>query len=172
MRALASLAAVIALVACSQQPASQAPSTTPAPAATVHRSDILFRRQDGLLTLWTVDGVQRTSAVSLGVVGPEWTLRGMGDFNGDGQTDYLWRRNDGIVSIWMMNGTTVASRDFIEGGPGSSWDVAGVGDYNGDGKADILFRNSAGQLSIWIMNGSTVVSRSVLGGIGTEWTVQ
>jgi FG-GAP repeat len=35
----------------------------------------------------------------------DWTIRGVGDFNGDGKADILWRNTSGVVYVWLMNGT-------------------------------------------------------------------
>ena len=37
------------------------------------------------------------------VVGPDWQIQSVGDFNADGRSDIVWRSNWGAVSIWWMN---------------------------------------------------------------------
>ena len=38
---------------------------------------------------------------------PQWQLRGLADFNGDGQLDVLWHHQmTGDLYVWFMNGTT------------------------------------------------------------------
>jgi hypothetical protein len=170
-RVLVLVAAAFAIVACNQASQEKAAPSEATMQVAMHRSDILFRRHDGLLTLWSVDGTQKTGSVNLGTIGSEWSFHGMADFNGDGNADLLWRRNDGVISIWTLNGGAVASREVLANGPDASWDILHVADYNGDGRADILFRNAAGTLSIWCMNGASVVSRNVVGNVGPEWGI-
>ena len=67
----------------------------------------------------------------------DWTVVGVGDFNGDGKADILWRHTSGTLYQWQMNGTSVIGAGSPGGAP-TDWTVVGVGDFNGDGKADVL----------------------------------
>ena len=42
-----------------------------------------------------------------GGAGLDWTVEGLGDFNGDGKADILLRHTSGAFYIWLMNGTTI-----------------------------------------------------------------
>jgi hypothetical protein len=68
---------------------------------------------------------------------PQWTIVGIGDFNGDSHADLLWRDNTGIVAIWEMNGTQILNPTSAAVANVPGWSVAGVGDFNGDGRSDI-----------------------------------
>jgi len=124
------------------------------------KADILWRnRFTGMVTMWLMNG---TSPAGWGVIimnagNADWTVAGVGDFNGDGKADILWRNTStGMVTMWLMNGTSKISEATILNAGNTDWTVAGVGDFNGDGKADILWRNtSTGIVSMWLMNGTT-----------------
>ena len=126
------------------------------------KADILWRnRFTGMVTMWLMNG---TSPAGWGVIimnagNADWTVAGVGDFNGDGKADILWRNTStGMVTMWLMNGTSKISEATILNAGNTDWTVAGVGDFNGDGKADILWRNtSTGIVSMWLMNGTTSV---------------
>ncbi|MBF0458858.1 MAG: VCBS repeat-containing protein [Nitrospirae bacterium] len=87
-----------------------------------------------------------------------WTIVGVGDFNGDGNTDILWRDTiNGTNYVWLMNGTSYSSGLALPSLTGNTWIVSGVGDFDKDGKADILWRNiSTGENVIWLMNGAAI----------------
>ena len=72
-------------------------------------SDILWRKSDGQLVIWQMNGLQITTIADYGVVSLAWTVVGVGDFNGDGTSDILWRKADGQLVIWQMNGLQITT---------------------------------------------------------------
>jgi hypothetical protein len=135
------------------------------------RKDLVFRRDEGLLSMYFMNGAQVASAAIVGQVAVEWTLVGIGDFNGDGKADLLFRRIDGMLALYLMNGAQVQSAQLL-GGIGTEWRVVGVGDFNGDGRADFMTRRVFdGMLAIYLMNGFQVLDAQLLGQVGTEWTL-
>jgi Cysteine-rich secretory protein family/FG-GAP-like repeat len=113
-----------------------------------------------------------SSSGSLGSVATDWTIQGVGDFNGDGKTDILWRHTSGAAHIWLMNGTTSSSSSGSPGSVATDWTIQGVGDFNGDSKTDILWRHTSGVVHIWFMNGTTIGSSGSPGSVATDWTIQ
>jgi ELWxxDGT repeat protein len=129
--------------------------------------DILWRSTSGQVSLWTMNGSAITGGGDLtsggAAVRPDasWSIAGIGDFNGDGNSDILWRNSSGALNLWQMNGTTITSGGAVTSGgvavsPDASWHVVEIGDFNGDGNSDILWRNDSGVLSEWLMNGNTI----------------
>jgi sRNA-binding regulator protein Hfq len=74
------------------------------------RADILFRRSDGMLAMFLMNGFTVLASQVLGVVGPDIVVLGLGDFNGDGRADLAFRRvSDGLMAIYLMNGFQILS---------------------------------------------------------------
>jgi hypothetical protein len=73
------------------------------------RADILWRHAgDGELYVWnsqTGSAAVNFVGQSLGVVGLDWTVAAIGDYDGDGRADVLFRNADGRVYVWNSNDT-------------------------------------------------------------------
>ena len=159
------------------------PAPPPGPACTLAshlgdfngdgRSDLMFRRTDGLLSQYLMNGFQVLSVQSLGPVGFEWTLEAVADFNGDGNADLLFRRSsDGMVALYLLSGSQLLGAQLL-GAVGLDWDLVGTADFNGDGRADMLFRRrSDGMFSLYLMNGFQVLQAQLLGAVGTDFRVR
>ena len=133
-------------------------------------ADLLFRHNDGSVTLWLMNGLNMVSSVGLLGANPDWRVSHVADFNGDGKADILWRNTNGAVTVWLMDGINVISRVGLLG-PDPVWSVSHVGDFNGDGKADILWRNTNGAVTVWLMNGISVATATGLLGADANWRV-
>jgi hypothetical protein len=144
------------------------------------RADILFRNTaTGEVYVWnsqTGSPAVNFLGQSLGTVGTDWSIKGVGDFNGDGRADVLWRSDAGDVYVWLdsptgapaMTGQTVSS-------VGNDWAIMGLGDFNGDGRDDILWRHAGdGELYVWNSQlGSSAVNflGQSVGVVGLDWSV-
>ena len=62
------------------------------------------------------------SSNSLGTVPANWTVAGVGDFNGDHKADILWRNDAGSVQIWDMNDGNILSTHDLGLVP-SNWHI-------------------------------------------------
>ncbi len=142
------------------------------------KSDILLRDgSNGDCFVWEMDGLNLLSDKSHGYVGwkppnTNWTVAGVGDFNGDGKSDILLRDgSNGDCFVWEMNGLKLLSdKSYGYVGwtpPNAQWTVAGVADFNGDGKSDILLRDGAnGNCFVWEMDGLKLLSDNSFGYVG------
>ena len=87
----------------------------------------------------------------------QWQLRGLADFNGDGQTDLVWHHQaTGDIYVWLMNGTTAVGATYTNPSrfADTRWELVRVADLNSDGKADLLWHHqTSGDLYVWYMNG-------------------
>ena len=132
-------------------------------------SDILWRRADGLVSIWSMSGATMAGAVTRGGIGNGLTIAGTGDFSGDGRDDIVWRAANGAVSLRGDGGWT----DTFVANVGLVWGLAGVGDFNFDGKDDFLWRNtSTGQVAVWTMNGAAALQQKVLTGAPMNWEIK
>jgi chitodextrinase len=125
------------------------------------KSDILWHNSaTGSNSIWLMNGatISGGAANFATVADLNWSIAGVGDFDGDGKSDILWRNGaTGEISIWLMNGATILSRPVFGAVTDLNWGIAGVGDFDGDGKSDVLWHNSTtGSNSIWLMNGATI----------------
>lgn len=132
-------------------------------------SDILWRNtSSGAVLQSAMNGTQVLSSTFIGG-DLNWTIAGLGDFNGDGTADILWRQSSGAVLQTLMSGTRVMSSAVLS--VNSTYSVAGTGDFNADGKTDILWRyNSTGAVFESQMNGSQTTATFGIGG-DLSWTV-
>ena len=136
------------------------------------KGDIFLRNiSNGDVGMWVMQGTQVVHQVDFGSVPLNWTVAGIGDFDGNGSFDLLWRDTAGHVAIWLMNGTSIVSNGIIANNVPTSMNIVETGDYNGDGKSDILWVDNTGNVTIWFMNGfgGSVTND---GTVGTNWSVQ
>ena len=134
------------------------------------KSDILWRNDDGTISIWLIDGATPKATPVVGTMSTAWRIASSGDFDGDGKSDIAWRNDDGTIAIWLMNGATPKATPVV-GTMRPAWKIASSGDYDGDGKSDILWRNDDGTISIWLMDGATPKATPVVGMMSTTWKI-
>ncbi|HXK10020.1 MAG TPA: VCBS repeat-containing protein, partial [Vicinamibacteria bacterium] len=145
--------------------------------------DILWHNGvSGSLNVWLLVDGKSTGNPALGpgaLADPNWQVRGLADFSGDGNTDLLWHNSaTGQVYVWRMNETTVLGGSYLSPDrfADTNWRIKGVGDFNGDGKPDLLWQHKkTGGLYVWLMNGLTAISGVYLNPgsfSGVNWQVR
>lgn len=88
------------------------------------KADILWRRDDGDIYLWTLDGTAVAGYQQVPDAGPEWVIQGLGDLDADGKPDIVFRNaGTGEVYIWLMEGAAFKSGGSL-GNPGAIWTIA------------------------------------------------
>jgi hypothetical protein len=122
------------------------------------KPDIVWHNNaSGNLRVWYMDGVTRTSQISIDGVGDtRWRVAGIGDFNGDQKPDIIWQHDTaGWLAVWLMNGPTlIGGLDMTPVQVDVQWKIAGTADLNADGKTDLVWRNiNNGEVGAWLMNG-------------------
>ncbi len=97
------------------------------------RSDILWRRNNGLVFIWLMNGTLRIGVGSPGTAGNVWQIVETGDLDGDGYTDILWRNQSpaGQVFAWFINGTDRVGQGPLGGVP-HVWQIEGTADFDGE----------------------------------------
>jgi hypothetical protein len=119
-------------------------------------SDLIwYQPARGLLAYWIMNG---NSIVRHGeqATNGTYTIRQIGDFNGDRRADIIWLGSAGDMQLWQGNGTTFDWRSFYQYPTG--WTLVNADDVDGDGRDDLIWHQPArGLLAYWIMNGNIVV---------------
>lgn len=77
------------------------------------KADLIWRNvSTGANEIWLMNSNTRSSVVSLtpSVTDSNWDIKGVVDFDNDGQLDILWRHATlGYNHVWVMNGTSYVS---------------------------------------------------------------
>jgi hypothetical protein len=68
----------------------------------------------GVVTVWFLNGVVRTSTSWLGTVNPVWRIRSIGDYNADMKPDLIWQHvSAGDLYAWFLDGTTLLTSAYL-----------------------------------------------------------
>lgn len=144
------------------------------------RADVLWQHNSGTVVIWLMNasGTGISSVLTIGSVpNPDWQIKGVGDFNGDGRFDILWQHASGMVVNWLMSDTGIGvysiSYPYPGGIPDSNWSIEGIGDFDGNGRSDILWRHTSGSVAIWLMNlRGRIESLPVFSGPDWSWAIK
>ncbi len=139
------------------------------------KADVLLRNK--ITGVWKINYMNGTSDPTTGTLNAStdlcYTLKGDGDYDGNGYPDILLRKDacGGATYPWLIN-TTDGDTTILASGTASGvsmntgWAaVVTDKDFNGDGKSDVLMRAMSGSVQQWLlydMNGAGVPSASGL----------
>jgi len=130
--------------------------------------DLVWRHNtEGWLAYWLLVGNQ-VAATGLFSINRNadlnWTIKGVGDVNGDRYADLIWQHTNGSIAVWTMQGPVVLTTQLFSiattGDP--AWQIAAVGDLNGDGMDDLVFQHNNGTLAVWFVQGTNIVNINYL----------
>jgi hypothetical protein len=126
-------------------------------------ADVVWQQQStDLVAIWAMNGtsyLRSESPTGQGVMGKNWTIRAVGDMDGDGKPDLIWQhRANGQVAAWIMNGPKYVQSRNITGQTGEKGaSIVGAGDFDGDERTDLVWYNEqTGAVTYWLMNGTAV----------------
>jgi hypothetical protein len=115
-------------------------------------ADIIWQNTNGQVHYWPMRDGKRQGGINIdNPVTSSWTLRGVGDVDGDGTDDIVWQNTNGQVHYWPMRDGKRQGGINIDNPVTSSWALRGVGDVNGDGTDDLVWQHTNGQVQYWPM---------------------
>jgi hypothetical protein len=103
------------------------------------RSKILWRNNDGRISLWTLAANGTLLNYIEHTVGLDWTPISYSD------NRILWRNNDGRISYWVINDAG-QHLTYAESGPFPGWTAVNHANDR------ILWRHTDGRISLWTVN--------------------
>jgi len=148
------------------------------------RADVLLR--NSVTGVWTINYMNGTNAPTIATLNAStdtcYTMKGDGDYDGNGYPDLLLRKDKGGACgtssyPWLIdftNGTSSILTSSTAPGVVLSPTYSAVvtdKDFNGDGKSDILVRYTGSSPQLWVlydMNGTATVSGIVTSGIAVQ----
>ena len=136
-------------------------------------ADMIMRDGSGNYEIYDLGDNAILAAYSMGQVGPEWKVAGVGGFFGSDTSDMVLRNsNTGQFEIYDISNNSITNAAPM-GQVGLEWQVAGFGDFSSrSGETDMLMRNSnTGQFEIYDLANNGITSAAPMGQVGLEWSV-
>jgi hypothetical protein len=121
-------------------------------------SDVLIRNVEKISFIEAIDGVE----TFIRNYGTDWTVAGIGYFNGDDEADALMQKGSGF-GYMASDGTPGWIGTLATG-----WVFQGVGDFNGDEVSDLLVRKGQAISYLQVASGGVLTP---IRNYGTDWTI-
>ena len=130
------------------------------------RDDLIWETEAGQLAYTSLTALIESAPVAplllIGSLGPDETLVGSGDFDGNGHDDLLVE--DGAAGtqrvVWLDASGALGDEALATLGDGP---VAAIGDFDGDGRDDLARNGAEGGLVLHFLAGANVDARLDLG---------
>jgi hypothetical protein len=119
-----------------------------------------------------MNGANVAATATVGQMGAEWHVGGVGHFLNDGAADIVWVDTNNDVQIWQMTNGVISQVITPAGHDGTEWHLEGVNDFTGDGNSDLLWMRSDGATQIWQINGTQVQASSITAPTGNTLQLQ
>jgi hypothetical protein len=116
-----------------------------------------------------MNGMSLASEAAGDVVSTDWSLAGVGDFDGDAKADLVWRHDNG--AMWVDLTDFSSGIGYFGAWVPTDWTIEAVRDFDGDLKSDILWRNTAGSTWLYLMDGVSASSEGAGNYVATDWQV-
>jgi hypothetical protein len=128
-------------------------------------SDVVWRHDGGAIVEWHRAGITQFAGSSIAALGdPAWSLRAVGDLNGDGFDDFVWRHTSGVNAIWFRDASGAIVRTTTTLPVDPVWTLAGSRDFDGDGFDDLFWHHPSGPVVVWLMQSEVRLGAATLTG--------
>jgi hypothetical protein len=156
---------------------NETPPPNPPPPAGTTAAMILRHGSDGKYEIYDIGGNSLLAAWSLGQVGTDWTVAGLGGFNGSDTSDMLLRSSwsyrpdrlfpgmprSGGFQIYDINSNRITGPAFL-GTVGLDWQVLGFGNFCSRGTGDMLMRNTrTGGMEVYDIANNQITGAAFIG---------
>jgi len=141
-------------------------------------SDIVMHQDVGATRNLTIFEMQNSGVVgtsSLGALGNDWQIDGIGDFDADGDADILMRRDAPTrnLTVLEIEDNTVLAGHSLGNVADNVW-IDGVGDFDLDGDADVALHFDSGAVRNYLTlesQGFDVVAVHTIAAVGGDFVV-
>ncbi|MDO3382371.1 FG-GAP-like repeat-containing protein [Gilvimarinus algae] len=139
------------------------------------RRDIVWSRATGEIQIWRMSETGPLEIIiNAPSLDPEFTIKAVDDFDGDGDIDLLWRSDaTGATVLNLYEGTGVFESHSLESNVEENEAIAVTGDFDGDNDVDLLWRNRAtGDIGLWVLQNGTKIGAAHLGLIPLGYSIE
>jgi hypothetical protein len=145
------------------------PQSNPAPPAGTTAAMIMRHSSDGQYYIYDIGNNALLAAYKLGQVGTDWTVAGLGGFNGSDTSDMLLRNTAGGFEVYDIKNNNITNAAFL-GAVGTAYTTIGFGNFSSLGETDMLMRTlPGGQIQVYDIKNNQITGTASLGAIGAAW---